>query len=151
MKYLFLIFALFLVSCSSLVYEKNSDFQKEGPFLVTNVVDGDTLDLENYGRIRMSGINTPEKKECYYQEAKDKLSYLVLGKEVYVEPDYSLEDKYKRKLRYIYLDEVLVNSVMVREGYARVFDKYKDDTRKYSELKKLESFAVKSKLGVWSC
>src|SRR3989344_4750009 len=72
---------------------------KEGPFNVTNVVDGDTLDIENFGRIRLSGINTPETGECYYQEAKNKLKELTFGKEVTVESDKEDIDKYSRLLR----------------------------------------------------
>ena len=65
-----LIFLLFLLSgCSS--------YAMEGPYTVTYVVDGDTLDV--YERVRLSGINTPETDECYYQEAKDRLTELTLG------------------------------------------------------------------------
>jgi micrococcal nuclease len=150
MKYLSLILVLFLVSCS-VVYEKSSDYKIEGPLLVTNVVDGDTLDLEDGSRVRLSGINTPEKGECYYKEAKEKLKELTLNKTVYLHTDYSLLDKYKRKLRYIYVGDIFVNGVLVDEGYARVFDKYKEDTRKYPELKKLEEEPIKTKIGVWGC
>ena len=123
----------------------------EGPFLVTNVVDGDTLDLNNTLRIRFSGINTPETGECYYQEAKEKLSELTLNKNVILETDISDEGKYGRKLRYVYVDDLLVNAYLVENGYAKVYDKYKDDTRKYAELKQLEASAKLKKLGVWSC
>ncbi|MBM3199894.1 hypothetical protein FJZ53_03065 [Candidatus Woesearchaeota archaeon] len=123
----------------------------EGPFKVTNVVDGDTLDLNNSKRVRLSGINTPETGECYYEEAKDKLTGLVLGKDVFLERDKTNIDKYGRTLRYIYSDGVLVNSVLVQEGFARVFDNYKQDTKKYEELKAMEETAKTNKLGIWSC
>lgn len=123
----------------------------EGPFLVTNVVDGDTLDLNNSERVRLSGINTPETGECFYQEAKDALSFLTLGKEVYLEQDTTDQGKYGRLLRYIYADSQLVNSALVYNGYARVYDKYKEDTKKYEELKEFEQNAVEKNLGVWNC
>ena len=123
----------------------------DGPYLVTKVVDGDTADLQGLGRVRFSGINTPEKGVCYYKEAKEKLTNMILNKEVYAEKDRSDKDKYDRYLRYIYLNNTFVNGVLVQEGYAVVFDKYKKDTGRYEQLKKLEEIAVENKLGVWSC
>ena len=125
--------------------------EKEGPFKVTNVVDGDTLDLNNSKRVRLSGINTPETGECYYQEATEKLEELVLNKEVFLEKDISDTGKYGRLLRYIYINDLLVNSLLVEGGYAKVYDKYKDDTKRYEELKQAESIAKSKNLGVWSC
>lgn len=125
--------------------------QLEGPFEVVNVVDGDTLDIDTSERIRLSGINTPETGECFYQEAKDKLRELTEGKVVYLEKDRSDTGKYGRLLRYIYVDDVLVNSILVEGGYARVYDKYKDDTKRYYELKRVEIIAKEKGLGVWVC
>ena len=150
MKYLLLL-TLLLISGCSITGFVISEPKLEGPFLVTNVVDGDTLDLNNSYRIRFSGINTPETGECYHDEAWNRLKELTLGKEVFIEEDISDEDKYERKLRYIYVDNKLVNGIMVSEGYAKVYDKYKADTKRYSELKQLEAPAIKNNLGVWSC
>ena len=149
-RLIFLIFIFLVSGCitGSAVRELN------GPFLVTKVIDGDTLDLNNDERIRMSGINTPETGECYYQEAKEKLAGLVLNKKVYLETDRSNEDKYGRLLRYIYLNEtelVFVNGVLVEGGFARVYDKYKSDTKRYNELKKIEDIAKENNIGVWNC
>lgn len=123
----------------------------EGPFKVMKVVDGDTLDLNSSKRVRLSGINTPEKGECYYKEAKDKLTELVLDKDVFIEKDKSNTGKYGRLLRYVYLDDTLVNAFLVENGYARVYDKYKHDTKKYEELKKIEETAKSQNLGLWNC
>ncbi|MFH1455476.1 MAG: thermonuclease family protein [archaeon] len=120
---------------------------KQGPYLVTNVVDGDTLDINTGERIRLSGINTPETNECYYQEAKNWLTKLTLGKEVYLEKDRSNTGKYGRLLRYIYVDDILVNEILVKEGYAKVYDKYKDDTKRYEQLKNVET----KDNGLWLC
>jgi len=140
----FLLLFLLLVSCSP---SNNLD----GPFNVTRVVDGDTFVLNTNEKVRISGINTPEKKECYYEEAKQKLEKLTYGKEVYLEKDYSNKGKYGRLLRYVFVDNQEVNFIMVQEGYAKVYDKYAYDTKKYSELKKVEQIARTQKLGVWNC
>lgn len=123
----------------------------EGPYKVTKVIDGDTIELNNSRTIRMSGINTPETGECYYKEAKDKLIEMVLEKDVFLEKDKSLIDKYGRELRYVYSGGLMINSFLVEEGYAKVFDKYKEDTKRYEELKKIEETAKAKKLGVWNC
>ena len=150
MKYLLL--ALLFISGCSIIGFSVAEPKLEGPFLVVNVVDGDTLDLNNSLRVRFSGINTPETGECYYLEAKEKLKTLVLNKEVYLEKDITDKDKYGRLLRYIYLNEAnFINGIVVEQGYAKVYDKYKDDTKRYSQLKELESKAQIKKLGVWSC
>jgi len=149
---LILILLIFISGCyTGNVVNQPEPLKLEGPFLVTNIVDGDTLDLNSSDRVRFSGINTPETGECYYQEAKDKLKSLVLNKEVYVERDITNGDKYGRLLRYIYVENVLVNSVLVQGGYARVYDKYASDTKRYSELKQIELIAKNNSLGIWNC
>jgi micrococcal nuclease len=142
MKKILLVIIIFLYSCSIGIVE--------GPYIVSNVVDGDTLDVD-LGRIRLSGINTPETGECYYQEAKEALSNLTLDKEVYLEQDYENYDKYGRLLKYIYVDNVSVNAFLVENGYAKVFDKYNATTKRYYEYKELEKVAQDKKLGVWNC
>tara|TARA_Y100000034_G_scaffold91974_1_gene111055 strand:+ start:269 stop:862 length:594 start_codon:yes stop_codon:yes gene_type:complete len=141
-----LILLLFISSCTG-----NAVYDLEGPFVVTNVVDGDTIDLANGDRVRLSGIDTPESGECYKDEVKDKLEELVLDKEIYLEKDNTNRGKYDRLLRYVYVDDILVNFYLVGEGYAKVYDKYKDETKRYDELKEFEKLAISKKMGVWSC
>ncbi len=149
-KILFLLFILiFISSCTTGNVIKENP--KEGPFLVIKVIDGDTLDIETGERIRLSGIDTPEKGECYYKEAKSTLANLTLNKTVLIQQDITNKDKYGRLLRYIYLEDILINEYLVRDGYARVYDKYKDDTSKYGLLKHSEIKAFDEKKGLWSC
>ena len=123
----------------------------EGPFQVVKVIDGDTIELNNSKRVRFSGINTPETGECYYTKAKDKLAEMILNKDVFLERDRTNIDKYGRLLRYVYIENLMTNKVLVEGGYARVFDKYKEDTKRYEELKQKEIIAKEQKLGVWGC
>ena len=139
MKRILIVLLLLLVSCDS-----------ESSYIVGNVIDGDTLDVE-IGRVRLSGINTPETGQCYYQEAKDALTNLTLFKEVTLEKDQDNYDKYGRLLRYIYVNDTFVNGYLVENGYAVVFDKYNSTTNRYEELKKMENIAKDKKIGVWNC
>jgi len=123
----------------------------EGPFTVTRVIDGDTFVINTDEKIRISGINTPEKKECHFSESKNKLEELLLNKEVYLERDFTNKGKYGRLLRYVHSNEGEINFILIQEGYAKVYNKYAYDTKKYSEMKRAEQAAKTNKLGVWSC
>jgi len=129
--------------------DKKSDF--EGPFSVSRVIDGDTLVLRDSQKIRLSGINAPEKGECYYEEASKRLESLVLEGDIFLEMDKTDTDKYRRELRYVYREGALINLMMVSEGYAVAFDKYKNDTKRYDELKRAEETARQQNLGLWQC
>ena len=151
--FLILITLILITSCTGQTIREVEPV-KEGPFLVTNVIDGDTLDYDNNGeitRVRLSGINTPETGECYYQEAKDKLTDLTLNKYIYLETDKSNKGKYGRELRYVYVDENFVNGFLIEYGYAKVYDKYSYDTKYYEQLKEREALAIRDSSGVWSC
>ena len=80
--------------------------------LVTNVVDGDTIDVSINGtefRVRYIGMDTPEIGEPCYQQATAYNSQLVLGKTVILERDVSETDRFGRLLRYVYVDDTFVN------------------------------------------
>ena len=75
--------------------------------MVSNVVDGDTVDVDGVGRIRVIGIDTPERGACGYESATQAMSVLVLDKDVtLVSGAADDEDRYGRLLRYV--DVVLV-------------------------------------------
>jgi len=124
--------------------------ETDGPFVVDRVIDGDTLEIDEE-IIRLSGINTPETAECYYEEAKEALKELSLGKEVYLEKDKTDKGKYGRLLRYIYVNDLMINGYLVENGFARVYDKYDYDTKRYDELKEKEEIAINNNLGLWNC
>ena len=93
--------------------------------LVSKVVDGDTIQLSDGRKVRYIGIDTPETVhpskavECYGQEASVKNKELVLGKTVGLEKDVSDTDRYGRLLRYVYLDGIMINDLLVKEGFAK--------------------------------
>ena len=87
-------------------------------FMVANVVDGDTLDLDNGERVRLVGIDTPDRGECGYDEAKLVLASLVLNQPVTLEPSDEDRDSYDRLLRYVLVNGVDVGGQMLAQGYA---------------------------------
>ncbi len=122
---------------------------------VVRVIDGDTVEIEGGERLRYIGIDTPEVArpsqpgEYLGEEAAEKNRELVLGKKVRLEGDVQDRDEYGRLLRYVWLDDILVNAELVRLGYAYSYTL--PPNVKYQELfLRLEREAREKKLGLWA-
>lgn len=101
---------------------------------ITRIVDGDTVDSE-IGKIRMLGINTPEKKEKHYQEAKKFLEDNLLNETARIEYGKDKTDRYNRTLAYLFLNNENVNLKQVENGFANYYfpsgkDIYYDDFKR---------------------
>jgi len=83
---------------------------------VTYIVDGDTLDVAGIGRVRLTGIDTPERGQCGYSEAKNNLSKLTLNRTV--ELTGTKSDKYGRMIRYVDIGEDDAGLDQISAGYA---------------------------------
>ncbi|KQP65251.1 DUF2510 domain-containing protein [Nocardioides sp. Leaf285] len=70
-------------------------------YLVTRVVDGDTLELGDGTTVRLVGVDTPEVGECGSEKATALLSRLVLGARVDLRRSDEDRDRYGRLLRYV--------------------------------------------------
>ena len=145
MKKLLLIFILFL---SNIVNAKTI----EG--LVVGVADGDTITVldqqKNTYKIRLQGIDAPEKKQAFGEKSKQSLHDLVHGKQVRIE--YDKEDKYGRIVGKITLDDLDICLQQLVLGMAWHYKKYQNeqsvsDRALYSETE-LKSKSLK--LGLWS-
>ncbi len=111
---------------------------------VTRVVDGDTIDVLLDGvntRIRYLQMNTPERDEPCSREATQANADLVEGKIVRLVADKELVDPFDRLLRFIYVDDLLVNRVLVEQGYAEVV-LYPPNDMHYEEFLQLEKEAA---------
>lgn len=85
------------------------------------VIDGDTIDVENVGRIRFVGVNTPERGEDGYKEAKDFVKSQCLNKQVTIDVDSAKNyDKYGRVLGVVYVDGKNLNQELLQKGYAEI-------------------------------
>lgn len=71
---------------------------------VGQVEDGDTLTLMSGVRLRLIGIDAPDRGAKKYTEAKDELSKEVLNKKVYLEYDRYQDDIYGRVLAWVWVD-----------------------------------------------
>ena len=116
----FLILALFAINYSFLD-KKVEDFLSDFEFVKINrVIDGDTVKYED-GSIRLLGINSPERNEKYYSEAKEFLDKIVTNKTVRFEFGKEKYDRYKRTLAYIYFNNENINLKLVEEDLANFY------------------------------
>jgi micrococcal nuclease len=90
---------------------------------VAHVVDGDTLDVGGE-RVRVLGIDTPERGECGYAPASRATAELALGRVIQLEADetQAARDRFGRALAYVRLpDGRDLGEVLLRRGLARTF------------------------------
>ena len=128
---------------------------------VLRVVDGDTIKVlinNKEDTVRLIGIDAPETValekpvQCFGKQASDKAKKALTGKEVVLESDLTQgeRDEYGRLLRYVFVDSLNFNQIMVSDGYAREYT-FKGKAYKYQiEFVQAEQQARKDKEGIWS-
>lgn len=114
---------------------------------VVKVADGDTITVldasKTQHKIRLQGIDAPEKGQAFGRAAGRYLSGLVAGRDVKVQ--WSKKDRYGRILGTVYVDGREVNLEMLRAGMAWHYKKY-DSTPAYAQA---ETEARAAKRGLW--
>lgn len=115
---------------------------------IVRVSDGDTvvlLDSTNtQHKIRLDGIDCPEKGQPFGRKATDFVKQLTTGKEIVVE--WEKKDRYKRILGVVYADGLNVNKELLKNGLAWHYKHFNQD----KELAELEQQAKDKKLNIWS-
>jgi endonuclease YncB( thermonuclease family) len=94
---------------------------------VNYVVDGDTLDINDI-RIRLSLVDTPERGQDGYQEAKNFVKDLCLNKkgEVDIDDGQRRGDRYGREVGVVYCDGINLNAALIENNLARIYIEYCD-------------------------
>lgn len=121
---------------------------------VVSVLDGDTIEVLRDGRairIRLSGVDSPEKSQAYGTKAKMFTSDLLFGKTVRVIGKE--KDRYGRLIADIYIDAANTsgeygawfNKAIVMTGFAWHYKAYSKD----QELEAAEQSARRMKIGIW--
>jgi micrococcal nuclease len=121
---------------------------------VREVLDGDTIVLEDGRHVRLVQLDAPEtdERECYADQAKTTLSRLIPpGTEVDVETDPALDkfDRYGRTLAYVEKDGANINLELVRQGAAAPWFFHGDRGRYASELLSAAEDARARQRGLW--
>ncbi len=104
---------------------------------VNRVIDGDTI-VVGTRHIRLVLVNTPEKGDDGFEEAKSFTEKLCLGKKAIIDQDdLQYYDSYGRMLAVVYCDNVNVNTALLEQGRAQLYKKFCDASEfKYAEWAK---------------
>lgn len=116
---------------------------------VIKVADGDTITIQTSNnekiKIRLYGIDAPEKKQEYGIKSLDVLKKLSYGKTVDVE--VKEKDRYGRTVGIVFLNGEEINLKMIETGNAWHYKKYAKEEMSYANA---EAEARKKKLGLWN-
>jgi micrococcal nuclease len=124
------------------------------PGLVVAISDGDTITLltedKRQLKIRLVGIDTPEKKQAFGTKARDHLASRIFKHDV--EVDLRKQDQYGRHLGVIYMNGTDINQSMIQEGYAWFYKHYAKEQPKEEALRyaKAEADARSKQRGLWA-
>jgi endonuclease YncB( thermonuclease family) len=143
-----------LLAAAVAVVSPSADLKRSSPVLVRTVLDGDTIDVSTFGRVRLLGIDAPELGRVldtsapFAKEARDRLAALVLHRWIRLEQEGPALDVYNRHLAYVVTEDgVCANVVLVHDGLARV--SARQPLTRLAELKRAEADAQAYRRGMW--
>ena len=99
----------------------DTNCKAEAKGLCTKVSDGDTITVEGVGKVRLVGVNTPEKGVKGADTSAYFVKKLCLNREVSIDIDDSKHtDKYGRTLAVVIVDGKNLNEMLLKEGLAEI-------------------------------
>jgi micrococcal nuclease len=130
-----------------------------GSYSVAEVFDGDTIAVNMDGvveKVRLIGIDTPETKDprkpvqCYGPEASAFTHANLEHKRVKLvaDPLSTNRDRYDRLLRYVYVDGVSYNKLLLQKGFARQYTGF--PYSKWDTYTAVQNSAKASNTGLWA-
>jgi micrococcal nuclease len=145
---------LFLLGCQS---QKPLESNRL-PVNVARVVSGQAFEVVGMGeqpslisQVRLVGIDAPDLRQRPWGEAaKQRLEELIrdAGQPITVEFDVQTQDKTGRSLGYVWKDKVLLNEILVKEGYALFVGR--SPNHKYDQrLERAQQWARLMGQGIW--
>ncbi len=124
------------------------------PCKVVKVSDGDTVHVLDQSRvkhkIRLGGIDAPEKKQVYGKKSTKNLASLIAGKSVEVE--YNKRDRYGRIIGKLLKDGQDINLIQIKQGYAWHYKYYQRDQSEIDRIlySSAEIEARERTVGLWA-
>ena len=146
MKWNLLCLSFLLIACQN---PQKTELQFDLKGKVVRIADGDTFTLltsdQQQVRVRLHGIDAPERKQDFGQVARQALSDLIFEQVVYV--DEQEKDRYGRVVGIVYdAGKNSVNEEMLRSGLAWHYERYDNNAR----WKQLQEEARQKRRGLWS-
>jgi micrococcal nuclease len=126
---------------------------------VIRVVDGDTINVQINGEketVRLLLIDTPETVhptkpvQPFGPEASSFVKELLNGANVQLEMDIGEHDKYGRLLAYVYIDDKMVNEMLLEKGLARLAYVFEPNTKYVDDFSTIQKQAQQQGIGIWS-
>jgi micrococcal nuclease len=153
---------LFIVALTALLSGCALFSSSDNYRVVTRIIDGDTIQLENHERVRLIGVDTPESVdprrlvEHFGKEAAIFTQRMVLGRRVRLEfdqanaaGDHKDNTPQRRTLAYVYLEDgTFLNAEIVRQGFGHVLMRY--PFQYMEEFRQLERDAREQGRGLWA-
>lgn len=151
-RYLDVCLGLFVVAVGS--SPRVSSAQRVTPdssCMVVRIIDGDTLECEQKVKVRLIGIDAPERGQRPFGADASKALHAMLpvGSLARLEYDATLTDRYKRTLAYVWRGDTLVNEQMVASGWAVAVD-YPPNVRHSARLHAADREARAQRKGMWT-
>lgn len=121
---------------------------------VIEIIDGDTIRVRTAAgtveSLRLIGMNTPERNECFADEAAQALAALTpVGSRIAATVDVSDRDSNDRLLRYLWVGSLSVNEELVRRG-AAIARRYPPDMALAERFEVAQAEAREAQLGLWA-
>lgn len=140
---------LLLAGCGS-----DQNKPPSGPYNVTEVFDGDSFNLSAANgktvRVRLAGIDAPERSQPFSNKAKESLSSLLASGEITLEP--LKVDKYERWIANVRVNGNDVGLTQLHRGYAWFFVRYRQDLSNamQTQYANAERDARDARVGLWA-
>ena len=141
------------ICCFCLILFTNLAYAEVLSGRVVGVSDGDTITVldsgNNQHKIRLSGIDAPEKKQAFGNASKRSLSNMIFNEQVQI--DWNKEDRYGRKVGKVIYSEKDINLEQVKLGMAWYFKKYKGELSQTDRISyfQAQQNAKSNKIGLW--
>ncbi len=146
-----LILIIFLI-CFRFVSEIGIEKGPESRFTVRRIIDGDTFELDGGDRLRLTGIDCPERGDPFHDAAVNVARDMVFDKAVNIKFSHRRRDSYGRLLGYVYEDTIFINRELVRRGMAHIY-LFRDNVKDTAYIKMLldaQNEAMENRRGIWS-
>ena len=115
---------------------------------VVRIIDGDTVQLRGVGRVRLIGVDTPERGRCFEDASTRFTQGRIGGRRVRYELGEEKEDRYGRTLAYLYRSGRMHNLALVQRGFAEALTIPPND-RFAKRFRRAERRARRDGVGRW--
>ena len=139
------IYVLFLIVCISSYADQMINVK------CVKVSDGDTITVLQWNKeykVRLYGIDCPEKSQAYGKKAKQFTADKVFGK--IVDVDIKDTDRYGRLVGIVHCELFSLNEELLKNGYAWHYKQYSKDSFYRRVFEDWEAEARRKKVGLWA-